>query len=524
MQKDFDLLLNAQSLGFYNCCELINIFIEDTSTHSIYNYLSLFVFEERIEPKFSEYQTYLTRRNLKINDKKHYNLGIAKKLITLEDARKIFQILVNSSNEITNIGLGDIHIGKFEKIRKIFISKESTVEPTLNSILKNNFHNGSYILEFFDISKPLKTLLETEELLNNAAKLIKEYIAINTLPAFDRIGNIIFQFPSMNVDVSYTMSEDKTNFIYNIFTDKRLPSPKSLQLITDLKQDSNTMGFAVTPILSSEDIIINVGNADFLCETTLVDTSNNLILHRETTTFIGTLKNRIDFRSPTAPKRTITESSGEVTEIELISPYHFTAGNTKDSFEEFITERMYQNSIEKIKARQEFVSFKADNNAEAIAYVIALMNQVQNIEKIKYVAIWDPYLSAKEIIETWYHSTTFNIPLKAITSNEVFKVPYEDFKTTQVNLLETSSNNYGINIEFRCHRNNHGYKFHDRFLLIVPQKDTPIVWSLGTSLNSIGKSHHIIQKVLHPQMIVDTFEDLWKELNHEDCIIWKRGI
>ena len=49
----------------------------------------------------------------------------------------------------------------------------------------------------------------------------------------------------------------------------------------------------------------------------------------------------------------------------------------------------------------------------------------------------------------------------------------------------------------------------------------PIVFSLGTSLNSYGKNLHILQEVSHPQYIVDEFEQLWDELKkHDRCLIW----
>ena len=76
-------------------------------------------------------------------------------------------------------------------------------------------------------------------------------------------------------------------------------------------------------------------------------------------------------------------------------------------------------------------------------------------------------------------------------------------------------------MELRCKWKGHGYEFHDRFLMIVDEEEPPLVWSLGASINSVGYKHHIIQKVLHPQMIVDAFEELWDMLSDEECLVWK---
>ena len=49
------------------------------------------------------------------------------------------------------------------------------------------------------------------------------------------------------------------------------------------------------------------------------------------------------------------------------------------------------------------------------------------------------------------------------------------------------------------------------FLMVLNlDQDTSSVWSLGTSVNSLGNKHHIIQSVEHPQMMIDAFEELWE--------------
>ena len=41
-------------------------------------------------------------------------------------------------------------------------------------------------------------------------------------------------------------------------------------------------------------------------------------------------------------------------------------------------------------------------------------------------------------------------------------------------------------------------------------------------MNSLGKSHHIIQEVEDGQIIADVFEEMWEQsINDEDNIIWK---
>ena len=52
---------------------------------------------------------------------------------------------------------------------------------------------------------------------------------------------------------------------------------------------------------------------------------------------------------------------------------------------------------------------------------------------------------------------------------------------------------------------------HDRFLIFPPidNQSRPIVYSLGTSLNGLGKKHHLVQRVAYPELIFNEFERLW---------------
>ena len=145
------------------------------------------------------------------------------------------------------------------------------------------------------------------------------------------------------------------------------------------------------------------------------------------------------------------------------------------------------------------------------------------------VYLWDPYLSVDDLLETWYYTTVFGMPLHAITSKSARKTNHEKEEVSawiqeQRQRIQSRSNNRGISLELRCQWGTHGYGFHDRFLMIVREHKTPEVWSLGTSVNSIGTSHHILQKVSHPQMVVDAFEKLWDLLSAEECLVWKTGM
>lgn len=94
------------------------------------------------------------------------------------------------------------------------------------------------------------------------------------------------------------------------------------------------------------------------------------------------------------------------------------------------------------------------------------------------------------------------------------------WRTAQQDKLSAGSNQLEINILWRIQHDQFGYSFHDRFLIVTSKENSPRAWSLGTSINHAGCNHHILQAVSNPGYIVDAFEELWNQLDHESCIVW----
>ena len=80
----------------------------------------------------------------------------------------------------------------------------------------------------------------------------------------------------------------------------------------------------------------------------------------------------------------------------------------------------------------------------------------------------------------------------------------------------------GLKLEFRARVGSAGWPFHDRFLIFPNPENGALAWSLGTSVNGVGKEHHILQQVDNGQMIADSFRNLWDALNQSEHVIWKR--
>lgn len=519
---EYKKLLRCKSLGFYNCCEMFSIFLTDKTNKNVYNFFTIFIFEER--PALEMTTEYLTDKLIAISDK--LSMGISHSVKPINQIDEIFRLLCNAENHnFVDIGEGTLQIGKLEFVPKTFVQQDSTKEILLNKVLKNNFRSGSYILEFFDVEKRCQFLLDKGSFEKITTEIYK-IIPVDLFTVSDRIGNFIFQFPSLNVTINSRTDEKECMLDYDIQLDKRLKKDNQYQVISELIYDDNTVGFGVSECnIPKSNIKLRVGDASHMCRTTLMGNTEQLILARQETSFMRKAYFSMRMGTEFGKQRLIFGENKMIkAAIDVTSVDNFSVGEPIIRLrKKHIEGRQYNRRIEELVDRQEFRRYGIQSERETALKDIRKLINLGNNGK---VYIWDPYLSAEDLLETWYYQTALGVQLYAITSKKIAaksNLTLSEWMEKEAQILEAQSNNYGIKMEFRCQCNGHGYAFHDRFLMILEVEEKPRVWSLGTSVNSLGKSHHIIQEVRHPSMIVDAFDELWSMLSDDECLIWKKG-
>ena len=522
--KEYDELVSCKSLGDYNCCEMISVFLWNKKQRATSNVYTIFTFEERIS---------VVKKSKNLFDKleritDEYSLGIKIKVLEVSKIRNVFKKLCTSrERKQIDIGDGDLQVGHLEGVTKIFIQQDSTIEILLNKILKNNFRNGSYVLEFFDIDKTILKMWKPREL-EKLTEKIHSVLPIDLFSVSDRIGNFVFQFPSLNVSSSYSTNETESELTYHVSFCKECEKDDEFMLLSEGNTDDSVVAFG-TKIFTGKgcDVTFTVGDASRICKTTVIDLNRQLILSRQDTSFMRRISSILEMGSQYGEQRLIYDENGSlVGAFEPVSALDISVGPPiHRRRDDYIRKRQYDRRVEELYARAEFRRYGRNVQVnKAVADVIELMNRV----KIGKVYLWDPYLTVEDLLHTWYFTTSMNVELYAITSGEIAeksKVSVHIWIREQQKIMDKRSNHYGIHAELRCQWADYGYAFHDRFLMNVKKdEDRPQVWSLGTSINSLGKKHHIIQNVEHSQMLVDAFEELWKELSDPECLVWKRGM
>lgn len=526
-QEEFHFLLHNHMLGYYNCCEQITIFLEEKKKHLTYNYFTIFVFDERLHPENS--REYLNSKPIALT--KALNLGCIRKVITLPEAEQVFGTLCQAlPGGVVDIGDGALQVGHMEMPSRVFVPRDSTKTSSLNRILKNNFTNGSYIMEFFDVQKQIRGLFG-KEAVQKAAREIYQLIPIDLFTVSDRIGNILFQFPSINIQFSYTKDEKKKELIYYIQFDERLQADSEennfqYELEAQIVYDDNITAYNKQAVPGTGTVRLDMGETRELCRSVLSEHNSNLILSSQESNFIEEIRLRMHMGQQHGERRTLYDAQGNaIRHIEIVSGETMPINSGgKQEWKELVKGRRYRQRMEELDRRLEFIHYGLggiDEREKALRDIRILMNRGDGSK----VYLWDPYLDAKDLLETWYDTETYGLELRCITAAAGAGQAIKEWMEEQARLLEAGSNQHGIHMDFRCQWGNYGYGFHDRFLMIVGDEDREDsqVWSLGASINGLGKKHHIVQKVQHPQPIVDAFEGLWDMLPAQQCRIWKHG-
>jgi len=556
MTLEFNLLSKMGNIGFYESCEVTEIFLENKQEKEYFNFFTLVVFEEK--PFERRNRHYINENRVKINS--DYNLGIQRSWFLIDEMKDIFQNI--KINNVLCFDDEDITIiPDLKYIPKQFIpSDEGSV---LNKVLKNNFYSGSYILEFFDEEKENFEFLLHENKrneLNELIEKIKSYLPIELSVVRDRIGNIIFQFPVNILKIDFKGSYEKNIIECNFEWNKRLKNFPNCFLYMESLLDSNTMGNTIEEYNQKNKQIINLENLQPNVEIRMLRKEPDLLLHKTTSNFVGDISFSIGIVNH-EPR--IFEDKNQIVEVQICSNENPSEKNKK-AYDEHITNRIYD--AEK-KDLENSLSFKQyNNNSNAIEDLKTLIKK----NDTNGVYLWDPYISPNEIIETLYYSESEGIPLKVIGSlnhkiksffnqknpssfrfeNPSYYYPMRRFsnrKTFRANVNNRylnknnnspkkiiseykkifnnpKNNNHGLNLEFRVQYDNYGSSFHDRFLIFpgsIDRLKSPKVYSLGTSINSFGKEHNILQEISHSQPVIDAFNELWEKLDHKECLVWK---
>jgi hypothetical protein len=190
--------------------------------------------------------------------------------------------------------------------------------------------------------------------------------------------------------------------------------------------------------------------------------------------------------------------------------------------------RMYRDETSRLVAERRFVQYRPEPGKQNAEHERALGDIRHLIEQHgeEGAWLWDPYLSARDILKTLFFCPHSGADLRGLTATEEPSCSAPagsegDFIERQKREFASAQSNFrGLRLEYRARTDSAGWAFHDRFLIFPRADRGALAWSLGTSVNSVGKAHHILQRVDDGQQVLDAFVDLWDQLDGTEHCVW----
>lgn len=584
--KKLEELVEPGVVGFYRSVEITEVL--GVQGKALTNFLTLAVAEPLEAPSEVDWRSVL------LNGKKRHKLpetdwdiGIAQYRLPLKTfLEKVAEFGANGQWKPAPIS---IHTGSLAAVPPTFVPSDGTDHHPWNGVLKNNFFEGSHVLELFDTTKPhLRFLLDESRRLTNLAKIVGEYLPIKIDGMSDRLGNVIIQLPVTVMSTAVRGSPEGDHAIAVAWHPDVLP--RSVRIAAEIWQDSTVTNFD-SAVISTGEAKLRLNSPGGGARTHVWDEEKRILLSATPpVTFLTNMSfsMSVDHSANAPPVREFLsrDSTGNqvMQSLRLIKPREpeRLIGSTPDAPREpWVSQRVFGESVASLKARKEFVQYGIDESQdqetagqqanrrdgiededtageyttpETMSRKLARRNAALNdlrwlMEKhgTEGVWLWDPFLSADDVLRTLFFCPHNGVPLRALTAGkkppalaqkqsedkEVDNVSERERrrlareradreKREQADQLEMAKGNcYGLQLEFRIREGGAGWGFHDRFIIFPRAQGSALAWSLGTSINSFGDEHHILQKVLHGEPIAQAFQDLWRQLEGERYLIWK---
>ncbi|MFW0890128.1 UNVERIFIED_CONTAM: VPA1262 family N-terminal domain-containing protein [Pseudomonas sp. JL1] len=474
----------------------------------------------------------------------------------------------------------DLQTGTLAAVPPQFVPADGFKNHPWNGVLKNNFFEGSHVLELFDTSKEhLRFLLNESRRLTCLAEIVGEYLPIKLDGMSDRLGNIIIQLPVTVISSEARSSSDNDHSVA-IAWHPDVP-PRNVRVAAEIWQDSTMTSFDAA-VISTGEARLQLNSPGGGARTQIWDEDRRVLLsatppiHFITAASIsmsiaysGSESLRRDFLLP--------DSSGNLIPQSLVLTQERNAqligSKPETPREPWVSQRVFSESVASLKARKEFVQYgldegmpqeaakksvsetediqaettNAENLSRKLTRRMAALEDIRWLMKVhggEGVWLWDPFLNADDVLRTLFFCPHSDVPLRALTAGKsppevvpksevcgdvderelrrLARARSEQKKRDQAVQLEAArGNGKGLHLEFRIREGGAGWGFHDRFIIFPRETGSALAWSLGTSINSFGDEHHILQKVAHGEPIAQAFRELWERLEGEQYLIWK---
>ena len=557
-------LLVPGVIGNYNSFEVTEVLgFHRDSPKQPSNFISLMVAEPSFPPKETAVKPdFLNRKRIELRDNP-WSFGVVRYRVSTQQVLEALRNLSIAGE--WKPGISALKVGALTPIPPQFVPADTALPHPWNGVLKNNFWEGSHVIELFDSLKTdVKFLLDEPKLLKQLAVDLRPFVKMGIDGLSDRLGNVLIQLP-VTVVTTKVSSSQNGDFLVQPIWHNATPA-RQLRVSCEKYEDTTVEGYGsedVTDSLANFPLHSPGGGARYV----LWDDQYQLVLGASAqTAFITSINMNIHVVGESISTREFYRPAPngalELVAVPLIeerSP-NIIGTPTSNPSEQWRKNRVFRDSLDSIRERKEFIQYGGNSGAgtdDAFKDIRVLLRMHGRTG----AWLWDPYLDATDVLTTLFHCPHKGADLRALTAGAAPPMAKDKEKLSkavafcqrveiwlrshplagwvglkplpappskqswQDKQLETFKNLKGnckdLRLEFRIREGSAGWPFHDRFLIFPSDIGPASAWSLGTSVNSFGQKHHILQKVADGELIRQAFLDLWDELNGSDYLVWR---
>lgn len=519
MINEIQRLLKNGCLGFYDQVEVTEVFA-CLPDKTVINVFTIVVAEDRNGAEQIK-REYLSEKLFKIKKLKEclvvkkWSFGIKRYTKNISDF--IYDLIILQEKKQWSASGDNLLIENLEYQPPRFVT---TTSLPLTKVLKNNFWNGSYIIEWYDKEKTqFIDFLENPTLLQELSEKINLYCPISLESVSDRLGNIILQIPVTILMARFSILNINVNDLKLQIAWHEKAEQRPLRLNCEQIYD-NTFNSYFSCEIKGETTIIPISYDYGLNKAVLWDDENKLILSTSEPNFIRTFSLGMNIINN---EHRIFKIDGQEVRICVVNQINNSVGTPSSIIGSWTQKRIYKDEKEELRKNRKFVQYYNGMHEQALQDIRLLISQYGG----SGVWLWDTYLSSDDILKTLFYSSVYGADLRAITNLGTHSESTAHNKSEQLiaqrQVFEKLESNFlGLKLEFRARIGNVGWEFHDRFLIFPNTSQGTLAWSLGTSVNSVGKSHNILQQVDDGQLVADAFIELWDQLDKPENLVWKK--
>lgn len=533
MNEMIKKLIKKGNVGFYNYYKTTMFLLSNGK--ECYNFFTHIEFSEKFDSE--QELKFITSSPTTIND--DWKLMIGEEVLPVELFLPFWDEC--TSGGFKNNGLEILLDSTFPTPLKFVPSTDPTggrynlYIPIEQHLYGSNFMGNYYLLEMFSKKEKLKSIFSDKDIekISTCIENLKIGFKFNILK--DRIGNVLCKF-NVETIIDKPKSLGATRGISVEFKrDPRLTEDHSYAVKIEQEFDKLTYDFRVFDPFDFNNII-DIPPNQFNNKIMLWDKTTGLILF----SMILDYRVSVGYDSLILPPQWLISATTQSRKLyfeENTEEIHFSnqtaIGDIYTFVEPYEIQKYRQREKDRfLKERLELISYESGNHKKAIMDIRNIINNSHLLWDLEEIMLLDPYLSVDDIINTAFYCKKKAISIRAVCcfsdihnnsqTTEISNASdYECFKQTASDKLKrVLGENTDIKLEYRSVRSSKGKPFHDRYLIMRYSVNQYKVWSLGSSINSIGNRHSIIQIVSTPSLIADVFENIWYDTNYDECIIF----